>query len=172
MAIIEFTKHAGEKLLERGTSQEPAGVAARQQRAPFRRPLGGSREASHALLQYIRLQDGLDVPDDLMVVFDVDEGVVSLEGTAPDEETHELVVLLAGNIEGVQVVHDGMTTACEGRRSQFHIVRPGETAADIARDHYGDERLARKILVANSPIVRYARDVSQGQTIRLPHGVA
>lgn len=186
MAIIEFIRQAGENLLDRGAVKSSAAVSRRQQqqqssgrapagqmgadatRAPARRPIGNSREASHALLQYIRLQDGVDVPDDLQVVFDLDSGLVSLEGTPPDEEAHELIVLLAGNVEGVECVDDGMTAARRGPPSDFYTVKAGETAASIARRHYGDASLARRILAANRPILDYSRELRPGQTIRLP----
>jgi hypothetical protein len=183
MAIIEFIKEAGEKLFHRSVAIFSADVAVRQQQQlsigsgtgqmggppAERRPIGNTREASHALLQYIRLQD-LDVPDDLLVVYDVGSGIVSVEGTAPDEETRELIVLLAGNVEGVKTVLDAMTCARRGTPSDFHVVREGETAISIARRHYGDEKMARRILLANAPVLRSTRDVRKGQTIRLPAG--
>jgi nucleoid-associated protein YgaU len=186
MAIIEFIKQAGERILDRGAVKSSGAVSKRQQQqqfsgsssggqmgaaarsAPSRRPIGNSREASHALLQYIRLQDALDVPDDLVVVFDMDSGLVSLEGNPPDQETREMIVLLAGNVEGVESVDDGMTPARRGPRSDFYTVKEGETAASIAQRHYGDERLARRILMANRPILDYTCELRQGQTIRLP----
>ncbi|MGZ5032932.1 MAG: BON domain-containing protein [Usitatibacter sp.] len=185
MAIIEFMKEAGESILDRRTGKVSRNVSGQQQQqsssesggaqqggyaepSAARRPVGKSREASHALLQYIRLQDALDVPDDLMVVFDVDDGLVSLDGTAPDQETRELIVLLAGNVAGVEAVDDDMTTAKPGAASPLHIVKEGETAASIAREHYGDEKLARRIMDANRPVLRYSRDVRPGLTLRLP----
>jgi hypothetical protein len=182
MAIIEFMRNAGERLLRRATPIRTAPVASRQQQqgshfppigqmgAPGgpRRPIGSTRDASHALLQYLRLQHGVETPDDLVVVYDADDGLVSLEGTAPDEEARELIVLLAGNIDGVQWVDDGMTAARAGARSTLHTVIPHETAASIARNHYGDERFAQRILIANAPLLAHARDVTAGLTIRLP----
>jgi nucleoid-associated protein YgaU len=186
MAIIEFIKQAGERILNRGAVKTSGSVSGRQQqqqfsgasaggqmgaaaaRAPSRRPIGNSREASHALLQYIRLQDGLDVPDDIGVIFDLDSGLVSLEGTPPDEETREMIVLLAGNVEGVESVDDGMIAARRGPRSDFYTVKEGETAGSIARRHYGDARFARDILMANRLLLDYTSELRPGQTIRLP----
>jgi nucleoid-associated protein YgaU len=159
MAIIEFIKEAGESLLNKRAGNVFRNVAAEQHEQQF---------MSHAMLQYIRLQDALDVPDDLVVAFDVDDGLVSLDGTPPDEETHELIVLLAGNVAGVEAVDDDMKTARPGAHSRLHVVKDGETAASIAREHYGDAKLGRRIMDANRPVLRSSRDLRPGLTVRLP----
>lgn len=51
------------------------------------------------------------------MLFHEDDGLVILGGTVRDEETRELIVQTAGNIQGVERVDDRMTLGPPRRRS-------------------------------------------------------
>ncbi len=125
MAIRKFIEEIGEKVLppRRGKSfrdtprqqQQFAGGTPGQQQAsasPLPQPvLGGElSEAAEAIRRHIASRRGFVAPSDLVVLFNEDDGVVVLGGTVRDEETRELVIRTAGNIQGVERVDDRMST--------------------------------------------------------------
>jgi hypothetical protein len=122
MAIRKFIEEIGEKVLppRRGKSfrnapqqqQQFAGGTRQQQSSASTLPepvLGGElSEASEAIRRHIASRRGFVAPSDLVVLFNEDDGVVVLGGTVRDEETRELVIRTAGNIQGVERVDDRM----------------------------------------------------------------
>jgi hypothetical protein len=130
---------------------------------------------SAAIRDYIMSMDDVDAPDDLVVLFDADDGTVIIEGTVDDDDTAELIVLVAGNIDGVAQVDDRMTRSVEGEHgsqsgtaSRFHTVSEGETLASLAKQYYSDDNQAGRIADANGPVMGDNDQVRAGQTIRIP----
>jgi hypothetical protein len=92
------------------TGQQGSG-AGTQSRAPQTGEGGQSdyeRQAQDAILQHLK-NNVTDTPEDLTIIFDEDEGAVILMGTVPDDATAEVIIVTAGNIEGVCEVDDRMT---------------------------------------------------------------
>jgi osmotically-inducible protein OsmY len=83
-----------------------------------------AERSQDAILQHIK-DNVADAPEDLTVVFDTDDGIVILTGTAPSDEVAELVIIAAGNIEGVGQVDDRMTRGQSGSRSSSGSPRSG-----------------------------------------------
>jgi nucleoid-associated protein YgaU len=193
MAIFDFIRNAGRKLRGKtetsgsksgsGKQQQQSGGATPQQQstgsgsptssssAPQARAgnEGASAVTGDAIRDNIMAQDEIDAPDDLVVVFDAPAGAVILEGTVPDDETAELIVLVAGNVEGVERVDDRLKREREsGPTSDFHTVKQGETLGSIAKEHYGDEKQASRISDANRVIMEKPSDMTSGMTLRVP----
>jgi osmotically-inducible protein OsmY len=89
-----------------GASQQRQGSAA------------STQQDSNAIREHIMSQDDVSAPDDLVVMFDADDGVVIIEGTVPDEDTAEAIVLIAGDIDGVCAVDDRMSVQGQASRSE------------------------------------------------------
>jgi hypothetical protein len=75
-----------------------------------------SKRQGDAIREHILSQDDVNAPEDLVVLFDADEGVLVIEGVVPDEDTAEAIVLIAGDIDGVCTVDDRMSV--EGQKSR------------------------------------------------------
>jgi osmotically-inducible protein OsmY len=73
--------------------------------------------SANAIREHILSQDNIDAPEDIVVLFDADDGVVIIEGTVPDEDTAEAIVIVAGDIEGVGQVDDRMNVEGQAERS-------------------------------------------------------
>jgi osmotically-inducible protein OsmY len=139
MGIRDFVKNVGEKILpDKGNKSSGSGTSGgRQQQQYSGTPAGqqgsGSAQstsrppqtgqgavqsqsderAQEAILQHIK-DNVAEAPEDLVVVFEADDRVVILTGTAPNDEVAELIIVTAGNIEGVCQVDDRMTRGEKG----------------------------------------------------------
>ena len=111
------------------------------------------------------------------LVVNVEDGVVTLAGVAPDNETREKVILIAGNIEGVESVNaDQLVTpeiieASNERdipEPNFYTIQDGDTLWAIAQKHYGDGNKYEDIVQANLEVIKDADKIYPGQTIRIP----
>jgi hypothetical protein len=140
-------------------------------------PTGGNidQQGSASIRDYIMSMDDVDAPEDLVILFDADEGTVVIEGTVDDDDTAELIVLVAGNIDGVEQVDDRMSRNVGGEHgsqsrgaSRFHTVGEGETLASLAKQYYSDENQSGRIADANRPVMGDSDQVRSGQTIRIP----
>jgi hypothetical protein len=128
MGIRKFIEEVGEKILPTRRSNE-FGIGNQQQqfsqgspgqqqatgrsmgRAGQPIPGGELSQASEAIRRHISSRRGFNAPPDLVVLFDDTDGVVIIGGTVRDEQTRELIIETAGNIQGVEKVDDRMVTA-------------------------------------------------------------
>jgi nucleoid-associated protein YgaU len=154
-------------------AQASGGAGAGASRAASQSGAGGrdGQQQGEAIRDYMRSNDAVDVPDDLVVMFDADDGIVILTGTVPDEDTAEVLVLIAGNIDGVSQVDDRMQRRGNGEsrnRSRLHRVSEGDTTASLARQYYSDENQAGRIADANRAITGGSGQLRANQTIRIP----
>lgn len=125
MAIRKFIEEIGEKILpsRRGNKfplqqQQHSGSAAPGQFGQYDSSVGGELgECAEAIRRHIQSRQGYNAPSDLIVLFQEDDGLVILGGTVEDEETRELIVQTAGNIQGVERVDDRMTLDTARQRS-------------------------------------------------------
>jgi nucleoid-associated protein YgaU len=99
---------------------------------------------------------------------------VVLQGEATDLPAHERALLAVGNIQGVGKVDDrirpvpGAPLPFGPGASKVHEVKPRETLASIAQQHYRDARAANAILEANSPVLANALALRPGWVLRIP----
>jgi nucleoid-associated protein YgaU len=161
MGLISFLKDAGRKLFEK-----PAKTPAESETAGASVESKGDDAAADAIMAHIRAQE-LDATG-LTVRFDGKTSTVTIYGVAPDQSTREKIVLLAGNVEGVENVNDQMTVDRSGPEAQFYTVTRGDTLSTIAKKFYGDPGRYMKIFEENKPMLKDPDEIYPGQMLRIP----
>ena len=162
MGLISFLKDAGRKLFEKPT-KTPTESETTSSSASSK---GGDDAAADAIMAHIRAQK-LDATG-LTVLFDGKTSTVTVYGVAPDQATREKIVLLAGNVEGVENVNDQMTVDRSGPEAQFYTVTSGDTLSKIAKKFYGDPGRYMKIFEENKPMLKDPDEIYPGQMLRIP----
>ncbi|MGY0504296.1 peptidoglycan-binding protein LysM [Luteimonas sp. e5] len=168
MGIFDFIKDAGEKIFKPGEAK-----------------------AEKAIIDHINSY-GLGV-NGLKV--EVDGSTARIEGEAADIATRERIVLIAGNVDGIDKVDDRMTvkaTAAAGGggadfsgvtggssaavgaggtgewSSRTYTVVKGDTLSKIAKEMYGDANKYPVIFEANKPMLKDPDKIYPGQVLRIP----
>ncbi|HET6603419.1 MAG TPA: peptidoglycan-binding protein LysM [Xanthomonadaceae bacterium] len=124
-------------------------------------------------------------------------GVVVVSGSVPDQDTREKVVLIVGNVEGVERVDDqlrigpagapgagtplasgaaGLRSAAmaatgnggQGWTSRTYTVESGDTLSGIASKVYGNAGKYPVIFEANRPMLSDPDKIYPGQMLRIP----
>ena len=108
---------------------------------------------------------GLEVKD-----FDacISDDVVTLTGTAKNQETKEKVILIAGNNQGIATVDDQMDVEIQEPEAQFHTVVRGDSLSKIAKTYYGNAMKYPVIFEANKPMLKNPDLIYPGQVLRIP----
>ncbi len=120
---------------------------------------------ARGLEKYVR-DLGLEVKN-LDIKFD--DGVATVSGIAPDQETRERVILAIGNTEDVGQVEDDIEVPEDAAdESVFHVVVKGDTLSAIALEHYGDASKYPVIFDANRPMLKDPDLIYVGQVLRIP----
>lgn len=180
MSLFDFLKDAGEKLFRHRPPHAPqqsqdAGRVGQQGAGPGQQKpwnpqqVQEANQDSAAAIQKYLQQQKLDAAG-VKVQFDALKGVVTLEGTVPDQATREKIVLAAGNVNGVSQVDDRMTTSQPGTQSKFYTVKPGDTLSAISKQFYGDANQYNRIFEANQPMLKDPDKIYPGQNLRIPMG--
>ncbi len=150
-------------------------------------------EAADNILKHIQTNNpGVDT---LRVAFD--DGVVTLTGRAKDEICKEKVVLMAGNVKGVERVdaegisviepirqepspasadpsqsaetRSGAAPASDASAgTQFYIIQSGDTLSGIAKQFYGNAMKYPQLFEANREVIEDPDKIYPGQKIRVP----
>ena len=150
MGLFSFFKDAGAKILGKGNDDEA-----------IKNEIENSFE---------------DEPVQGLVV-SVEDGVVTLAGLATDNATREKVILIAGNVEGVESVNaDQLVTAemveASNERDipepRFYTIQKGDTLWAIAENYYNDGSKYPVIVDANIEVIKDADKIYEGQSIRIP----
>jgi nucleoid-associated protein YgaU len=104
------------------------------------------------------------------------DGTVSLSGQVDSQATKEKVVLLAGNVKGVEKVEDDHLTvnapaAAAGPQKEevrFYTIEAGDSLSKIAKKFYGNANDWPKLFEANKEVINDPNLIYPGQTIRIP----
>lgn len=159
MGLFEFVKTAGEAILNQ------------------QNPNSGDVE-SH-------IKDGLGgaVKD---IAVDLIGNMIKLKGNVDTKDLLEKVILLAGNVKGIEKVDaDGLMVKGQPAGGQqmgaksgggasgpggstFYTIVKGDTLSGIAKKFYGDGNKYPKIFEANRGIIKNADLIYPGQVIRIP----
>lgn len=159
MSIVSFLKDAGEAVLNQ------------------QNPNAGDVQK--------HLQDNLgsSVKD---IAVDLIGNMIKLKGNVDTKDLLEKVILLAGNIKGVDKVDAGglsvASPAGGGHQqqigtkaggtgsadSQFYTIVKGDTLSGIAKKFLGDGNKYNEIFEANRGVIKNADLIYPGQTIRIP----
>jgi nucleoid-associated protein YgaU len=150
MGLFSFFKDAGKKILGKGNDDEA-----------IKNEIESSFENEPV--------QGLAV--------EVADGIVTLGGVAQDNDTREKVILIAGNVEGVESVNADQlitleTIAETNERDlpepRFYTIKDGDTLWAIATEYYNDGSKYEYIVEANLEVIKDADKIYPGQNIRIP----
>jgi nucleoid-associated protein YgaU len=150
-------------------------------------------EAADDIRNYIQASNpGVD---SLKVAFD--DGTVTLAGRAIDQAAKEKVVLMAGNVKGVERVEAdaisvigrvaepeavapvappepsptpaaAVAPAQAPAATQFYVIQKGDTLSAIAKQYYGAANKYPKLFEANREVIEDPDRIYPGQKIRIP----
>ena len=161
MGLIDFVKAAGEKLFHVGAAQAATADPAAAEKAS-----AANSAAGDAIVAYIRTQN-LSATG-LTVTFDGTSSTVSVFGVAPDQATHEKIVLCCGNVAGVAKVNDMMSVDQSAPAATYYTVVSGDNLSKISKANYGDPNKYMKIFEANKPMLSDPDKIYPGQVLRIP----
>ena len=99
----------------------------------------------------------------------IENGVVSLSGTAESQAALEKAVLLAGNVNGVsEVVYDQVSAPAATEEIEYYEIVSGDTLSAISKKFYGKASDYPKIFEANREVIKDPDKIYPGQKIRIP----
>lgn len=107
------------------------------------------------------------------VSVDFDDGVATICGDCDNQAIKDQVILLAGNIQGVEkIVADGLNAPEpapeEVSKDEFYEIQSGDTLGAIAKQFYGQASQYMRIFEANRDIIDDPNKIYPGQKIRIP----
>lgn len=162
--LLDFAKHIGRKVFDTDA------------------------EAADNILKHIQTDNpGVD-----SLKVDYDDGVVTLSGRAGNQASKEKVVLMAGNVEGVERVDaDGISVipsvtpeqlakagleqkasatppAEPEENTRFYVIQKGDTLYGIAQEMYGNGMKYPELFEANREVIEDPDRIFPGQKIRVP----
>lgn len=151
MGLFSFIKEKGAKIF-----------GPREQEAPVEEKSGLQAQA---LLDHIK-QLGLSYNRIKLSVTDDD---VKVEGEVVTQADAEKIVLVIGNVEGVDQVDNLMTVTSPSPQAKFYTLQQGDTLSKIARDFYNDAGRYPEIFEANRPMLEHPDKIYPGQVLRIPN---
>ena len=157
MGLIDFIKDAGKKIFKKEDSAaEAAADAAAAAKA--------ERVRAERLEKFVH-EHGLEV-ENLGIVTAGE--LVTVSGTAPNQEIREKVVLTLGNTAGTARVDDRMEVKISEPEAQFYTVVSGDSLSKIAKKYYGNAMKYPVISEANKPMLSDPDKIYPGQVLRIP----
>jgi nucleoid-associated protein YgaU len=94
-----------------------------------------------------------------------EDGKVVVTGEAVSPELKEKIILVVGNVEGVEAVEADIS---DGPEPIFHTVAKGDTLSAIARKTLGNANRFNEIFEANRPMLSHPDKIYPGQVLRIP----
>ena len=172
MGMLDFFKHAGEKLFghkpEEAEQVAAAAVAAPDDGAAKAQLDALNRAAADGIETYIKAQ-GLSATG-LTVTFDAGSGTVNVFGVAPDQTTKEKIVVCCGNVHGVEHVNNNLTVdqSEAETESDYYTVVKGDTLSKISKEFYDTPNKYMAIFEANKPMLSHPDKIYPGQMLLIP----
>ncbi len=108
---------------------------------------------------------GIEIQD---MIVDLNNGIVSISGTVNSKADKEKVILLLGNIAGVEKVEDSLEIAGSDKDSNFYTVKSSDSLSKIAKEFYGNAMKYMVIFEANKPMLKDPNKIYPGQVLRIP----
>ena len=165
-AAVEARERAAEQAEEAKEKAAELKEAAAEKRAAAREAFLERRAEAKKADELEEYLEALGMGGDIDVRFD--DGVVYLEGTVPDQETLERVVLAVGNVEGVEKVDEDLDVEAPADAARMYTVKSGDTLSGIAQEMYGDANRYNEIFEANRPMLTDPNMIYPGQVLRIP----
>ncbi|CAA9494176.1 MAG: hypothetical protein AVDCRST_MAG39-1036 [uncultured Sphingomonadaceae bacterium] len=136
--------------------------------------------AAEAKAQAIRQEIArLGLPGNITVA--VEGSRVKVGGSVPDEATRRKLMVITGNVQGIDSVDDQMqpqqpAPAAQGGAAptapsappRVHTVESGDSLSKIAKQYYGDPNQYPKIFQANTPMIKDPDEIYPGQVLLIP----
>lgn len=103
-----------------------------------------------------------------------EDGVATVTGEVESAKTKQLVLVAAGNIQGVKEVNDQITISGSNDGDanvadhDLYEVKSGDTLSKIAQQYYGDSDKYNVIFEANKPMLTDPSKIYPGQTLIIP----
>lgn len=113
--------------------------------------------------------------NDLSVVFK--DGTATIIGVTDSTEAAQKVILMAGNVEGVEEVipkiqindvEGDIEVALEPDNIEYYVIQSGDSLSKIAKKYYQDAMAYPRIFEANKEVIKDADLIYPGQKIRIP----
>lgn len=108
---------------------------------------------------------GIEIQD---MIVDLNNGIASISGTVNSKADKEKVILLLGNIAGVEKVEDSLEIGGSDKDSNFYTVKSGDSLSKIAKEFYGNAMKYMVIFEANKPMLKDPNKIYPGQVLRIP----
>ena len=159
----EVAHDAREKAAEQAAELKEA---AKEKRATARDAFLERRAEAKKADELEEYLEALGMGGDIDVRFN--DGVVYLEGSVPDQETLERVVLAVGNVEGVEKVDEDLDVEAPANAAKMYTVKSGDTLSAIAKNFCGDANRYNEIFEANRPMLSDPNMIYPGQVLRIP----
>ena len=118
-------------------------------------------EAIRREIKRAGLSDDLDV--------EVNGSSVRVRGTVPNLEARQKLMMIIGNIKGVESVEDESgSSQQQSERPRVYEVQSGDTLSEIAKKQYGDANAYNRIFEANRPMLNDPDEIYPGQVLIIP----
>ncbi len=108
---------------------------------------------------------GIEVRD---MKADFKDGVASVSGVVNSLADKEKIVVILGNLKGVEQVDESLNIAVGEKESKFYTVKSGDTLGKIAKEFYGNAMKYPVIFEANKPMLKDPNKIYPGQVLRIP----
>lgn len=96
-------------------------------------------------------------------------GQVKLSGEAASPEAMEKAVLMAGNVQGVEMVTaDQVQAPPQTGKVDYYVIQKGDTLSAIAKKFLGNASAYPRIFEANREVIKDPDLIYPGQKIRIP----
>jgi len=155
MGLFDFVKDAGEKMFGAEEIKEDIVTVSPERINQLR------QERITKMIQ----EAGLQI-ENLIVVADGE--LVTLDGTAKNQQDSEKATLTAGNQFGISRVDNRIVVATPEPEAKMYAVKSGDTLSKIAKEYYGSANKYMVIFEANKPMLTDPDKIYPGQVLRIP----
>lgn len=99
---------------------------------------------------------------------DFNNGSAVISGKVNSNADREKVILIVGNIAGVEKVEDSLSIERSEKDSRFYTVKSGDSLSKIAKEFYGNAMKYMVVFEANKPMLKDPNKIYPGQVLRIP----
>lgn len=155
MGLFSFLKNAGSKLFKSDEVKKAEASA----------DVNKVHQSKLLVLEATIRSNQLPIDD---LDLKLDGSSVIVKGECPDQKTKEKIVLVLGNVDGIDCVDDQISVQITEPESQFYTVKSGDSLSKIAKAYYGNAMKYPVIFEANKPMLKDPNLIYPGQVLRIP----